>query len=202
MYPFSLKGSSPPRFLQPNSQPLFPGFVKLPGKGDSGWQWYGLGEKNSQYCVPGTFYLADTLRDLLSQPFQGTQHPHPYISNPHFLSFPRILKDCQLCDYPWDPVEKDDPKYLYYETLCQNFPGGPVIRLCAPNKGCPGSNPGWGSRFRTQRPRFSGPQLRPGTATLKIRTATNFYVSFIITSPQNKERPVCNSSSWPHLSII
>ena len=57
MYPFSLKGSSPPHFLQPNSQPLFPGFVKLPGKGDSGRQWYGLGEKNSQYCVPGTFYL-------------------------------------------------------------------------------------------------------------------------------------------------
>lgn len=60
MYPFSLKRSSPsPLFATKFTTPL-PRFCEATRKGESGCQWYGLGEKSSQYCVPGTFYFADT----------------------------------------------------------------------------------------------------------------------------------------------
>ena len=37
---------------------------------------------------------------------------------------------------------------------CKDFPGGPVVEICAPNAGAPGSMPGQGTRSHV-------PQLRP-----------------------------------------
>ena len=46
----------------------------------------------------------------------------------------------------------------------QDFPGGPVAKLCSPNTGGPGFNPCQGARSHMLQLRVHIPQLRPGKA--------------------------------------